>query len=180
MAKRQYQLSEREVNELKGAYSQCHDGPTRTRYQAVRLYGTGYRVADIMALTACSRTSLLAWCQVYRTQGLGGLCDKRQGGNSAKLTAAQRADVAQRLQQSTPREVVGEHTHTPSGQFWTVEDLQQALQHWYGVTYRSRSSVLSLLTASGLTYQRPSQVFKSRRMAQVRDFEEQLEKNSSM
>jgi hypothetical protein len=42
MAKRKFKLSEKEANELLSAYQQTKDGPTRTRYQAVRLYGLGY------------------------------------------------------------------------------------------------------------------------------------------
>jgi hypothetical protein len=32
-------LTEKQENELIGAFANCKDGPTRTRYQAVRLYG---------------------------------------------------------------------------------------------------------------------------------------------
>ena len=44
MARRRFQLTEEQVQELINAYANCKDGLTRTRYQAVRLYGTGYPV----------------------------------------------------------------------------------------------------------------------------------------
>jgi transposase len=177
MAKRHYHLTAAEVNELLGAYTQTTDGPTRTRYQAVRLYGTGYGVEQIKDITGCSRTSLMEWCQAYRTHGVSALLDKRGGGNNAKLTPAQIDELRERLHTYTPRQVLGETTATQDGQFWTVEDLQQALEHWYQVEYRSRSSLLALLATCGFSYQRPSQVFKSRRATVVRAFEEQFEKS---
>jgi transposase len=177
MAKRHYHLTTDEVNDLLGAYTQSQDGPTRTRYQAVRLYGSGYPVEQIKSITGCSRTSLMDWCRAYRTYGVSGLLDKRGGGNNAKLIPAQIEALRERLHTYTPRQVLGEATATQDGQFWTVDDLRQALTHWYQVEYRSRSSLLALLDTCGFSYQRPSQVFKSRRAAAVRAFEEQLEKS---
>lgn len=178
MAERQYRLSEAQVNELIAAYIETTDGPTRTRLLAVRLYGTGYPVAEISAITRCSRTSLMEWCQKYLAQGPGGLADHRVGGNSRKLTPEQVADLQQRLQQYNPRAVFGSATATVEGQFWTIEDLQQAIQHWYGVTYQSRTSCWTLFVRCGFSYQRPARVFKSRRAADVASFEETVEKNS--
>jgi len=177
MAKRQYSLTDVEVNQLVRAYAQSQDGPERTRRQAVRLYGTGYSVAQIIELTGCSRTSLMEWCHAYRQHGLLGLVDKRVGGNHAKLTHVQIDNLRERLHTSSPRQVLGEAAATEAGQFWTVEDVQAAIQYWYQVEYRSRSSILRLLKHSGFSYQRPHQVFKSRRVGAVRAFEEQLEKN---
>jgi transposase len=177
MAKRHYQLTPAEVNALLGAYTHSQDGPTRTRYQAVRLYGTGYPVDQIKDITGCSRTSLMEWCQAYRAHGVSGLLDKRSGGNNAKLTSAQIDELGTHMHTYTPRQVLGEATATQDGLFWTVEDLQRALHHWYQVEYRSRSSLLALLDTCGFSYQRPSQVFKSRRATEGRAFEEQFEKS---
>jgi transposase len=178
MAERQYRLTAGQVNELIAAYTETTDGPTRTRLLAVRLYGTGYAVAEISDITRCSRTSLMEWCQKYLAHGPGGLADHRLGGNSRKLTPAQVADLKERLQQYSPRTVFGSDTATAEGRFWTIEDLQQAIQHWYGVTYQSRTSCWTLFARCGFSYQRPARVFKSRREADVAAFEETLEKNS--
>ena len=119
------------------------------------------------------------WCRTYLTRGPAGLEDDRKGGNSAKLTAAQRADLQTRLQSYTPAMLFGPAAATPSGQFWTVADLQRAVAQWYGVTYRSLTSYRQLLLTSGFSYQRPAKVFKSRKTAQVAEFEEAFEKKSS-
>ena len=58
--------------------------------------------------------------------------------------------------------------------------LQRAVEQWYGVTYRRSKSYHRLFALAGFSYQRPGKVYKSRSAAKVADFEEQLEKNSSM
>jgi transposase len=177
MAKRKFQLTETQRNELLRAYTDSREGATRTRYQAVRLYGSGYPVTEILSITGCSRTSLMEWCQTYTTRGVVGLQDQRRGGNSAKLTPAQRAELQTRLQAYTPHQVRGSAAHTSDAQFWTVADVQAAVRQWYAVEYQSPTSYVSLLAACGLTYQRPAKVYKSQRPLALADFEEQLEKN---
>jgi transposase len=177
MAKRKFELTMSQLKELIQTYTQCNDGVLRTRYQAVRMYGTRYPVEEICALTRCSRTSLMEWCRAYQSHGVAGLRDGRLGGNSAKLTPAQREDLLQRLETYTPHQLFGSVAHTPTGQFWTVEDLQQAVAQWYGVQYASRTSYSKLFHMSGLSYQRPARVFKSQRVPQIMEFEENTEKN---
>jgi transposase len=141
------------------------------------MYGLGYPVKEIERLTGCSRSSLMVWCQVYHSAGVAGLVDKRVGGNRAKLRYAQIRELSARLQQYTPRDLLGPEAYTQDGQFWTVEDLHRAVKQWYGITWQSRTSYYKLFAACGFSYQRPAKVFKSRRETQVADFEEQLEKN---
>ena len=179
MAKRKFKNTEQQEQELVKEYLQSKDGLLRTRCQAVRMYGTDYSVREIQALTACSRTSLMEWCQVFRTQGVAGLKDKRLGGNRARLTPAQREDLKARLSQYTPAQLFGPQAATPDGQFWTVEDLHHALQSWYEVEYRGRNSYTELLARCGFSFQRPAKVYKSRNQAKVAEFEELIEKKSA-
>ena len=176
MATRKFRLTDAQTAELRRAYDRTKDGPTRTRYQAVRLYGSGYPVTQITEITGCSRTSLLDWCRLYRTCGVAGLVDGRVGGNRAKLTFVQREAVRTNLQQYTPRQLFGPATATPDGQFWTVPDLTRAIQDWFGVKWSSPSSYLALLADCGFSYQRAQKVFKSRSERDILAFEEQLEK----
>jgi len=169
-------LSKNEEQQLVNEFLQNKDGPTRTRAQAVRMYGTGYAFPEIQTLTGCSHTSLMEWCQLFRTQGVAGLRDKRLGGNRAKLTRSQREDLKSKLRQYTPSQLFGSQAATRGGQFWTVEDLHRAVKHWYGVEYQGRNSYTELLAQCGLSYQRPAKVFKSRSQAKIADFEEQVEK----
>src|SRR5512134_708702 len=107
MAKRKFILTKAEQKELLQAYRTCKDASTRTRYQAVRLYGEGYPEAEIEQITGCNRTSLLEWCRAYRADHSQGLMDKRVGGNRAKLGKLQIEELQHMLHQYTPKEHMG-------------------------------------------------------------------------
>jgi transposase len=127
MATRHFQLTPEQSCALQTAYLHCQDADTKTRYQAVRLYGNGYPVVQIMDITGCSRTSLLDWCRLYRTHGLVGLLDHRIGGNSAKLTTDQIEAIQQTIHRYTPAQRLGKDACVGGGQFWTVADLKHLL-----------------------------------------------------
>lgn len=170
-------MTDDQVQELTAAYHNSKDGPTRTRYQALKLYGTGYPTEEVEEITGCSRSSLMTWCRAYRKAGVGVLEDKRAGGNRAKLKMAQLEELRERLHRYTPADLFGPTAATMDGQFWTVPDLVRAIEQWYGVTYQSRSSYCHLFDLCGFSYQRPAKVYKSRSAVKVAEFEEQLEKN---
>jgi transposase len=98
------------------AYHQAKDGLHRTRLQTVRLYGLGYTVTEIQTITGCAQSSLMEWCRAYVTHGVAGLDDHRRGGNSAKLTHQQIANLEGKLHQYTPRSLFGLDTATSDGQ----------------------------------------------------------------
>ncbi len=177
MAKRKFKLTEAERKELLGVYRVCKDAATRTRYQAVRMYGEGYPAKEIERITGCNRTSLMEWCRAYREDHSQGLVDKRVGGNRAKLSTLQIEELQNRLHHYTPQERLGRKASTAAGQFWTVEDLVVLVRERYGVEYQSRTSYSSLLRLCGFSYQKTEKIFKSRSEAKSADFEEQLEKN---
>ncbi len=177
MAKRKFALTETERKELLQAYRVCQDAATRTRYQAVRLYGEGYPEAEIEQITGCSRTSLMEWCRAYREDHSQGLVDKRVGGNRAKLSQLQIEELQQMLHQYTPKERLGRKASPAAGQYWSVEDLVLVVRERYGIEYQSRTSYSSLLRLCGFSYQKTEKIFKSRSQIKVADFEEQLEKN---
>jgi transposase len=174
MATRQFRLSDEQATELHSVFLQQKDGPTRTRYQAVRLYGIGYRLDEVIAITGCSRTSLFDWCRSYREEGLAGLVDKRAGGNSRKLTPAQIDELGTKLHRYRPKDLFGKE----AGLYWSVDSLRQAVARWYGVTFRQNASYHGLFKRCGFSYQRPAKVYKSRREEDVLDFEQRLEKKA--
>lgn len=176
MAKRKFILEEQERKQLRQAYAQCKEAETRTRYQAVLLYGEGYLEQEVEQITGCSRTSLLAWCRAYRQDPSQGLVDKRAGGNSAKLSKTQIEDLNDKLHQYIPRDLFGVASATTDGQFWTTLDLARVIQKWYGVEYGSRSSYARIFALCEFSFQKAEKVFKSRSQFKMADFEEQLEK----
>jgi transposase len=173
MAKRKFVLSEKERQDLIAAYALSENVGTRTRYQAVRLYGEGYAEAEIEKITGCSRTSLMEWCRAYREKRVQGLVDKRIGGNSAKLKKLQVEDLGYRLRQYTPRDLFGPEARA----FWGVSALREAIKKWYQVEYRSYSSYLRLFETCDFSYQKVEKIYKPRNEMKVLEFEEQVEKN---
>jgi transposase len=173
MAKRKFTLTDKEQRLLGQAYELSKDILARTRYQAVRLYGEGYPVAEVERITGCRRSSLMEWCQDYRKNGVQGLVDKRVGGNSAKLTKLQIEDLGHRLRQYAPKDLYGPE----ASPYWTAPDLVRVIKKWYAVEYRSSSSYLRIFRVCDFSYQKVEKVFKPRSELKVLDFEEQVEKN---
>ena len=161
MAKRKFALTPEQDNELKAAYSQCRNSLTKIRYQAVRLYGTGYRVEEIENITGCSRPSLMEWCRAYRQLGVAGLVDKRRGGNRAFLTPSELEQVQQQLESYTPHQLLGAECYG-DGQFWTVPDLAKLVKHDYGITYKSASSYRLVFDRCDFSCQRPGSHYEGR------------------
>lgn len=179
MRKEAFALSQEQIYELQGAYQQGDDARTQIRYQAVRLYGSGYPLAAVMKISGCSRTSLLEGCRAYRRYGVAGLVDQRNGGNSAKLSASELERLANQLHQYKPNQLFAAGEYTGNGEFWNVAAVAQLLQRHYGVSYKSQNSYRTVLKRCGLSCQRPAQQYQSRRETKVMAFEEALEKNCS-
>jgi transposase len=177
MTYRKFHLTDEAARALLAAYHATSDGAYRTRLQAVRLYGLGYTPSQIADIAGCPRSTLLLWCRAYTTGGIAALADHRTGGNSAKLSRDQLADLNAKLRQYTPRSLFGSQSATSDGQAWTVADLRRAVQTWYGVTYQSVVSYYSLFHRCAYSYHQPSKVFKSRNETAVIEFETQIEKN---
>jgi len=106
MARRRFQLTQEQVQELTDAYTCCKNGPTRTRYQAVRLYGTGYPCEEVMEITRCGRPTLMEWCRKYLASGIAALTDQRRGGgNRSLLSPVQIEQLKARLHLYTPADL---------------------------------------------------------------------------
>ena len=180
MRKRTFHLTEAQSNALSAAYLQCRDANTKIRYQAVRLYGLGYSVADIQDICGCSRPRLLCWARAYQEHGITALVDARKGGNRAHLTGEQVEALQTQLHRYTPTQLLGKDKCVGDGQFWSVPDLATLLARDYGVVYQSTTSLRTLLAKCEMSYQRPTKQYKSHNALKLVEFEEQLEKKSSM
>lgn len=177
MGKRQFHLSEAEVNALQGAFQACKNGATRTRLQAVRLYGLGRSVKEVEAICLCTRSALMTWCRDYRKGGIADLFDQRKGGNCAKLKASQIEQVRTVLHTYTPAHLWPAEQCAGTGDFWSVPDLAHLVEERFAVVYQSDNSYRALLRKCGFTRQRAGSVYRSRSAAAVMSFEEEFEKN---
>ena len=177
MATRQFQLSEDEIRAFRQAEAQTRDVRELKRLQAVRLYGMGEAVSTIQKVVGCGPLSPRQWAIRYKRDGLEGLRVRWATGNANKLTDGQRAELAEKLRQYTPDQVLAPEVRVEQGSFWTVSDMQIVVERWYGVTYRSPRSYHTLLHECGLSYQKAEKVYRSQpSAARVADFEAELEK----
>ena len=177
MAKRQFQLSEEEVKELRQAEQGTRDVRELKRLQAVRLYGMGTTQAEITHLTGCAERSVRKWSQRYGKHGIAGLKSQWRGENALKLSRDQRSDLKRRLNENRPDQVLPPDLRISRGAFWTISDLEMVVERWYGVSYRSRGAYRLLLLECGFSYQQAEAVYRSKPNEQtVSDFEAELEK----
>lgn len=177
MAHRKFRLDEREQAQLRYAYESTPAAEERRRLQVVRLYGEGKPASEIQAITGCSYGSLMRWRRSYERGGIAALSDKRAGGNRAKLTQAQRAEVKQKVNQYRPDQVLPPEVRVSRGVFWTVSDLKLVVERWYGVEYQSNTSYLTLLQDCRLSQQKVESQYRSRPSErEIVDFEAELEK----
>ena len=177
MAHRQFQLNETKVGQFRQREQQTRDARELKRLQGVRLYGTGVAVTQIMDMLGCGESSLREWVSEYQQGGLDALRSQWSTQNASKLTEAQLADLTERLQQYRPDQVLASSARSHTGKFWTVSDLQIAVEQWYGVVYKHDGSYRNLLHRCGFSYQQVERVYKSRPSAtEIAEFEAELEK----
>ena len=178
MANKRKQLLEPEEDQkLLLAFTECKDGEMRTKIQAVRLYGNNMPVAEITNLTGLPRRTINRWYSRYLRLGFSGFVDNRRGGNNTYLTDEQIQDLARKLNQYRPVDLLGlEKVATADGLHWSVPDLRQAVKQWYGVEYKTAASYHRLFQKCDFSYQRTAKVYRSRSEIKVAEFEEMVEK----
>lgn len=172
MRTRALRLSETEVAELRQA-DQETKRPNEMRWmQAVRLFGSGMAVAQVVEVTGLSERTIQQQAARFREEGIAGLRERRVGGNRALLTDEQRGEIAEKLHQYRPIDLqVSQH------EYWTVSDLAVVVEQWYGVVYQAVDGYYDLLHASGLSLQRSTKVYRHKPSAAVlAEFEAGLEK----
>jgi transposase len=172
MAKRQFELSEQEIEQFRQAEGSTRDVHELKRLQSTRLYGSGVELQTILELVGCGESSVRQWAMDYNAKGLAGLRSQWKGGSANRLTAAQRERLREQLHQYRPVDL-----HVSQGTYWTVSDLQTVVQRWFGVTYREVDSYHALFHACGFSYQRSAKIYRSQpSAADVAQFEAELEK----
>jgi transposase len=177
MAKRQFQLNEQEIKQLRQAEQQTRDVHELKRLQAVRLYGTGTAIGQIMDLHNCGESSVREWVRKYQQGGLPALHSNWSTQNASKLTGDQQADLQTRLHEYRPDQVLPAAVRLSAGRFWTVSDLMIVVEQWYGVTYQDAGSYRNLFKRCGFSYHRAERIYKSRPSeADLAEFEAELEK----
>lgn len=172
MRTRDLKLTESEVAALKQAEQQTKR-PSELRWmQAVRLFGSGMAVEQVVEVTGLSERTIQRQAAHFREEGIAGLRERRAGGNRALLKDEQRAELAEKLHQVRPVDLkVSERT------YWMVSDLAVVVEQWYGVVYKALDGYYDLLRDSGFSLQRSTKVYRHQpSAAALADFEAALEK----
>jgi len=144
MQRRRFSLDEKEVARLRQREAETRNVRELRRLQAVRLYGSGVELADIVDTVGQGERSIWRWVSDYRRDGLSGLRPGWAGQNASKLSAAQRAAIKRKVENYRPDQIVPRDVRVSQGQFWTVSDLQVAVKTWYGVEYGCADSYRTL------------------------------------
>jgi transposase len=172
MAKRQFHLTEEEMNQFRHAEQATRDTLELRHLQAVRLYGSGMKIGEIMRVVNAGESSIRQWVIAYQRQGLAGLKAQWVGGNNRKLSTAQVTELKAYVQQYRPVDV-----QVSQAEYWTMSDLRVVVEQRYGVVYKDTDSYVALLHASGFSYQRSAKVYRHKpSLAHVVAFEAELEK----
>jgi transposase len=172
MIKRQFHLSEAEIRAFRKAESATRDGYEMRRLQATRLYGSGWAMRAILEIVGAAENSVRQWVMRYQKGGLEGLRTKWQGQNANQLSAEQREQIKDRLRQYRPLDL-----QISESVYWTVSDLEVAVERWFGVRYRDEGSYQRLLQLSGFSYQRSAKIYRHQpSQAELAEFEAELEK----
>lgn len=172
MRTRALKLTETEIAALKQAEDQTRRPNELRRMQAVRLFGSGMAVQQVIEVTGLSERTIQRHAARFRAGGIAELRERRKGGNRALLTDEQRAEVAEKLHHYRPVDLkISQH------EYWTVSDLAVVVEQWYGVVYQSVDGYYDLLRTSGFTLQRSAKVYRHQPSAEaLAEFEAQLEK----
>jgi transposase len=177
MKHRRFRLNDDELRAIEARERETREALELRRLQGVRLYGSGLEMQFVQQVTGAARRTVGDWVKAYQTQGLAGLKPGWTGGNNRKLSTRQREELYGRLQQLPTGS--GLTTNEPGSQatFWSVEAVEQVVEQWYGVRYRSRESYRMLLVNAGFSFQQPESIYRSRPSEVViADFEATAEK----
>jgi transposase len=177
MSRQRNKLTNEQVKELQAAQMSSADAASALRYQAVRLYGLGYAVETIQEICECGLPSIWEWNRKYRSQGVVGLVDQRQGGNRAALRPLELAALHGWLHAYKPNQILGQDEYRGNGEFWSLGTLACLVEKRFGVRYQSLTSYRNLLAKCEFSYQRTTQQYQSCSLDKGMAFEETLEKN---
>ncbi len=177
MKHRQFNLSEEAIRDIEERERETREALELRRLQGVRMDGSGLSMTLIEEVTGAARRTVADWVKAYQKEGVEGLKPSWKGGNHRKLSAEQRVELGQRLQQMTPRQALSAQRQPQTDAFWTVETVATAIEQWYGVRYRSRESYRLVLIEAGFSFQQPEGIYRSRpNEVVIADFEAETEK----
>ena len=106
------------------------DGNMLRRLQVILLFLQSYVVADIVAITAVSKTSVYEWINIFEESGIEGLGYKGHPGAVPKLNDVQKQELKQTILENKPKDV-----GYPSKNRWTLKIIVDYVKKTFNETY---------------------------------------------
>lgn len=157
---------------LKEQFQKSEDIRIRERCHAILLRIKGYKIDEVADILFQSISTIKLWTRLYREGGLTNLNPKPQPGNHRKLTNEQKNVIRNDLNDSTPNDL------GYNGCFWTVDILKKHVKKRFSVEFQSDRSYHALFRYGGFTFHRPTKKDRRQDEAKVKEFEDELKKNS--
>jgi transposase len=117
MAKRQFHLSDEEIEAIRQRERETDDPQELKRLQAVRAYGSQVPIQQITEVVGCSQDMVRQWSCRYAQGELDGMRSQWATQNAAKLTVEQKAEIKRRLHAHQPDELLAAEIRISQGAF---------------------------------------------------------------
>jgi transposase len=133
MQRRKFSLNDKEVAAFRQREAETRHVYELKDLQAVRLYGSGVEMTDIVETVGQAERSIWRWVRAYQRESLAGLQAGWDGQNANKLSATQRAEIKHKVETYRPDQILARDRRVSQGEFWTVSDIQWAVKTWSGL-----------------------------------------------
>lgn len=141
----------------------------KRRYDAVLLFLEGYARKEIAKVLHIPERTVSNHIEAYQKGGKEALLLKKHTGAPRKLTEAQEADLAERIENQTPEEAgIGIFAN------WTAPLVCRLVEKTYHVTFSERG-MRDLLYRIGFSYTRPTYTLKKADPEKQQKFREDFE-----
>jgi transposase len=144
MAKAIELFGDLDAADFRRAASLSRDAAQSRRLLALAAVAEGRRREEAARIGGMDRQTLRDWVHRFNADGVDGLIDRKAPGATSKLTAEQRAELADLIE-------TGPDPKTDGVVRWRRVDLREVIRQRFGVTYHERS-VSRLLHELGFSH----------------------------
>lgn len=159
--------TQEQIQELQVAMREAKNRRLYERYQAIYLWLSGYKQKEIANIIQRDVSTIREYRKAYEAGGISALEMGHSSGKPPKLSAEQRAILAEMLANKTPAEM-----GFPATANWTLSLIVQWVEREWQISYslRGMSFVLHHL---GFSHTRPTYTLEKADVAKQKEFVEQ-------
>lgn len=148
-------------------FHSCKDARLKERYHALYL-GFDYAWEEVALILGRSPKQIRKWVKRYNKHGLEGLKSRKQKGNDPKLSALQKAEFKELVEQS-PRDKGYPFSN------WNTKNLKAVVQDLFSITV-SQETVRRTLRALGFVWKKPEHRFVLSSKEEKEQFRKKVER----